>query len=110
MPQQKRPARELSYAAPKPTVRDILETRFESNRVNIDFLKIDVQTALTFSRLAQQSAPGEKRDRNRRNARRGYDTILRLIEKVCLSDSDAKSIGGQLLRLKSELEQLGEIF
>jgi hypothetical protein len=110
MPQQRRKAREPSYAGPKPTLQDILDTRSESNQVSIDFLKIDLQTALTFSALALQSPEGEKKSRNQHNARRGYDTILRLIEKVYLSDSDAKSLGGQLLRLKSELEQLGEIF
>ena len=110
MPQQKPKTLEPSYAAPRPTTGDLLATAAESNRVSIDFLKVDLQTALTFSELALQSPDGIKRNRNRRNARRGYDTILRLIDKVSLSDSDARSLGGQLLRLKSDLEELGETF
>jgi hypothetical protein len=111
MPRQKRPNRELNFVARKPSIDEILTAASELNRTSTDFLKIDLQTALTFSRIAlENNTDNEKRRRNRRNARRGYDTIIRLIKRVSLSDGDAKFMSYNLERLKSELRQLGEVF
>lgn len=109
MPRQK--GGEPNFAAKKPGMDEILSSAAQLNRTSIDFLKIDLQTALTFSQIALQSnADAEKRRRNRKNARKGYDTIVRLAEKVSLSDRDGRYISRNLERLKSELQQLGEIF
>ena len=111
MPRQKRTIREPNFAAKKPSMDEILTSASELNRTSTDFLKVDLQTALTFSRIAlENNSDTEKRRRNRRNARRGYDTIVRLVEKVSMSAGDAKFMSHNLERLKSDLRQLGEIF
>lgn len=111
MPRRKTPTRELNLAARKPGGEDILEAEAQVNRASTDFLKIDLQTALTFSGIALESDNNEeKRQRNQRSARRGYDTIVRLSKKVNLSASDARSMSRNMARLKSELRQLGETF
>ena len=55
------------------------------NRTSADFLKADLETLLIFTRSALNTDNGEKRTRNRQIARKGYDTILRLIGKVNLT-------------------------
>jgi len=87
---------------------ELLATRNRLNRASADFLKVDVQTALTFTGIALQATDPVKRQRNQRSARNAYDTVLRLIGKVQLSESDARVLGSNLERLKSELRELGE--
>jgi hypothetical protein len=77
-------------------------------RNSAQFLKTDAETALTFSSIALQTDNPDKRERNRRNARKGYDTILRLASQTRLSSDDEKFLSEKLGRLKSELKQLGE--
>jgi hypothetical protein len=105
------PIRRPSFAARKPTIDELLSSGAQLNRTSTDFLKVDLETSLTFSALALQYKDNpEKRERNQANARRGYDTILRLAKKVVLDQQDARFISRHLRRLKSELQQLGETF
>ena len=110
MPQKKKRARDTSYPVPKPTVDEVLGFGSRFRQVSTDFLKVDVATALTFAGIALQTNDSEKRERNCRNARVAYDTVLRLIERVDLTDEDSQILNGNLERLKSELVQLGEAF
>jgi hypothetical protein len=111
MPRGKSPTRELNLAAKRPTIDQFLAVNIELNRTRAEFLKVDVQTALTFAAIALQSENDlGKRRRNQRNARRGYDTILRLVQKVSLNEADAEMLTRNLGRLKSELQELGESF
>jgi hypothetical protein len=111
MPWKEEPTREFDFAAKKPTVDEWLASRDQLNRTSTDFLKIDLETALTFSSIALQNAMNTvKRQRNQRNARVGYDTIVRLIEKVTLTDEETRFMVRNLQRLKTELQQLGETF
>jgi hypothetical protein len=105
------PAVGHSFAATRPTVDQFLALLAEINRTSVDFLKTDVETALTFSAIALQSSGNTKRrHRNRSSARRGYDTIVRFIERVPLTDDDAQFLLRKLERLKLELQSLGETF
>ena len=108
MPRKNKP--EPNYAAPKPTLDELLSQGRELNHVSVDFLKIDVTTALTFAGIAQQTDDAVKKSRNQRAARKAYDTVLHLAEKVNLSPDDAEILAGNLARLKSELQALGETF
>jgi hypothetical protein len=111
MPKQKPPSQRVNFAASKPTADQFLAASAELNRTSTDFLKVDLETALTFSGIALQSNNDEgKRRRNRINARRGYDMILHLARKVSLSQDDAEVMSHKLKRLKSELQSLGETF
>ena len=80
------------------------------NATNADFLKVDVETALTFTQMALDTDNQEKRDRNRGNARKAYDTISRLRERVVLTPAQEKHLNKQMQRLTRELTELGEKF
>jgi hypothetical protein len=111
MPSTKDPSEAFSFAAKRPTVDELLSVSAQLNRTSTDFLKVDLETALTFSSIALQSLDDPiKRQRNRRNARRGYDVIVRLMVRVSLTEDDARHIDLNLQRLKRELQQLGETF
>ena len=73
------------HAAPKPTVDDLLASRERMNRASAEFLKIDLETALTFVKIARQSRDDVRKKRNCKAARRAYETVLRLINKVELN-------------------------
>jgi hypothetical protein len=98
------------HAAPKPTVDELLASKSSVNKVGTDFLKLDLQTALTFAGLALQTNDGVKRERNRRAARKAYDTILHLIERVGIANDEAELFEKNLEQLKSDLVKLGEKF
>jgi hypothetical protein len=111
MPDRKSPTRELNFAVKRAGIDQSLAANGELSRTSVEFLKIDVQTALTFSGIALQSEhDSEKRRRNQMNARRGYDTILRLLKKAPVTKADVRMLSRNLKRLKSELQQLGESF
>ena len=90
--------------------QQLTTTGQQSNAMNAEFLRIDVETALTFSGLALQTNNKEKLLRNRRNARRAYDTILRLWHRVTFTPSEEGYMHEMMGRLKNDLELLGERF
>ncbi len=98
------------HAAPKPTVDELLASVTRHNKTGTDFLKADLEAALTFTDIAGTAEDSEDRERNRRAARRAYDTIVRLINKVELNREDANAMGSKLARLKSNLSGMGEVF
>jgi hypothetical protein len=107
---RKNPSSEPTYAAAKPTVDQLLTNSRNLNRASTDFLKVDVETALTFASFALHTDDSVKKGRNKRAARRAYDSVLRLSKKVELTEVDARELSVKLKQLKSELEALGEVF
>jgi hypothetical protein len=98
------------YAALEPSVNELIHSLSRLNRTSTEFLKIDVETALTFCSIARQTEDLTKRQRNCRNARKGYDTIHRLMGRVRLTDDDEQFLSEKMTRLKFELLRLGEKF
>jgi hypothetical protein len=98
------------YDSLKPVVGELRDTVNQLNRASADFLKTDVETALVFSSIAMQAEDPSKRQRNRQNARKGYNTIVRLIGRIRLTDEDEQFLSEKLGRLKLELLRLGEVF
>lgn len=78
------------------------------NRASAEFLKIDLETALTFVKIARQTPDDVRKKRNCRAARRAYETVMRFIPKVELNPQDAQVITLALNQLRSDLEALGE--
>ena len=97
------------HAAPKPTVDEILASIARHNKTSTDFLKAEIETGLTLAGIARAAGNSEERERNRRAARKAYDTVVRLVERVELTDRDTKVLGRNLARLKSDLRGLGEV-
>ena len=89
---------------------ELSKTGQQLNATNADFLKVDVETALTFSQLALGTDNPEKRDRNRRNARKAHDTITHLSEKVVFTPAQQEYMNEKMAQLKRELTELGEKF
>jgi hypothetical protein len=104
------PATHPSSQNSKALKEQLTTTGEQLNATSADFLKIDVKTALTFSGLALETDNEEKKQRNRKNARKAYDTILHLQHNVTFTPSDEVYMHQMLGRLKNDLERLGEKF
>ena len=89
---------------------ELLAGRERLNRVSADFLKVDLETALTFVKIARETRDASRRNRNLRAARKAYDTVHAFVRKIALEAQESQVIHGRMTRLKSELEALGETF
>ena len=103
-------ALERSALRRKALAQALTATGEQLNSTNANFLRIDVETALTFSGLALRTDNQEKLKRNRKNARRAYDTILHLWHHVTFTPSQEGYMHEMMGRLRNELELLGERF
>jgi len=99
-----------AYSAVKPTFDEFLANGRGFNRASADFLKLDVQTALTFTGIALQMEDSVNKRRNQRSARKAYDCVLNLAKRVQLTEEETLTLTLRLDRLKFELQTLGEIF
>lgn len=88
---------------------DLANTQQQFNRTGTEFLKVDVATALTFAATALNTDDPEKKRRNQRSARKAYDTVLRMTQKVTLTPQDAKELSKSLHLLRANLMRLGEV-
>ena len=60
------------------------------NQQAFDFLKVEVETGLTFAKIAFSGEAGsEKRIRNQANALKAYQTVLRLRKRVQNMDRES---------------------
>jgi hypothetical protein len=83
-----------------------LRQQFEKNRV--EFLLTELDTATTFCEVAKSSDDPDKITRNVKNAREGYETLLKFREGAPFDAHTKKEFGEKFLRLKSSLKELGE--
>ena len=74
----------------------------------IDFLHSELRTGLTLTGIALDSRDQARADRNRANARKAYDAVLRFAPKVGLSPDETNEINAKLEQLRSQLQHLGE--
>lgn len=86
-----------------------LFTLKNANAASVNFLKIDVRTALTFSHIALTTADPARKLRTSRAARRAYESIIRLGRNVDLKPSDSKFLRDHMELLRADLVRLGEI-
>jgi hypothetical protein len=83
-----------------------LRHQFEQNRV--DFLFTELDTATTFCDVARSSNDPDKTRRNIKNAREGYDTILKFQDGAVLNAQSKIEFDEKFSNLKSLLQGLGE--
>src|SRR5215475_4767657 len=62
----------------------------DTEKGEIESLRAEALTGLTFSKIAPRSHPQEKTDRNRAKARKAYDTLLGFMP----GDNAIGSVGG----------------
>jgi len=86
------------------------ETAEELSKLKVDFIRTDLAVALTFAQIALQTDKREKAIRNQRNARKGYDAVLRFMGTASLTRFERENITRSLALLKSTLLSLGESF
>ena len=99
-----------SMAKVRETANELLAQRERLNHTTIEFLKIDLETSMTFCQIARDTHDPDKKSRNQENGRRGYDTVKHLMHKINLTLPESKKMKAKLAQLKSELEKLGEVF
>ncbi len=81
----------------------------ELSQAGYEFLMSDLGVALTLTRIASRSAAdSDKRLRNVQNARRAYDKVRELAERVSLTGSQLQNLVEKLQAVKSALEKVGK--
>ena len=108
VPDKRRQSAKGPLTVPKPTVEDLRRVETQFNHAGTEFLKVDVATALTFAETALTADDPEKKQRNQKSARKAYDTVLRMANKVALPDQAAQELKDGLQKLNAKLKQLGE--
>jgi hypothetical protein len=86
--------------------RTIVEVLHESQQLLVEFLKIDLQAALTFARVAESSTDPVHIEQGRRNAAQAYDTIWKLLPKVQPGEQNKQWLEFKLKELEQVLERL----
>ena len=84
------------------------ETAKKLDKVKVDFIRTDLDVALTFAQIASETDNSEKMIRTSRNARKGYDAGLQFMSTAKITAFEREIIGVKLKRLKSALLNLGE--
>jgi hypothetical protein len=79
-----------------------------SGHAELKFVKAELKAGLTFSLIALQSKSQAKIARNRADARKAYDTLVRFSDKSPLSIEGVEEFANLLAKLKSNLLQLSE--
>jgi len=74
----------------------------------LSFIVTELEVAETFAGIALESDNREKILRNTKNARTGYETILRFLDIIPLEMRKQKYIAQRLTSLKLKLVELGE--
>lgn len=91
-----------------PDAKDLKE---RLNRSGVEFLEVDLETALIMARIANEAEDGsDKKMRNIRNARRAYDTIVRLRKRLRPTPEQEQIVEDKLQQLRHALIELGEQF
>jgi hypothetical protein len=80
----------------------------KANASAADFLHTELEISNTFADIALGSRNAIRIATDRRNARTGYDTVVRLVARLELTAEDVQIVGRKLALLKSKLIRLGE--
>jgi hypothetical protein len=75
-----------------------------------EFLLTEMNTGITFAKLAvsARKTDSKKMERNRKNARKAYDSLLHFQDRVALSAQQAAALKAGKKQLQQLLRALGE--
>lgn len=76
----------------------------EANRVGAELLFTDCDLAMTFLDVAANSQNPETVQRNLENARKAYETVIRLMPKLAFTAAENQEIRSKLSELKRRLQ------
>lgn len=80
------------------------------DRTGFEFLMTEVRVGLTLAGAASSRRTPLRRARRIGAARHAYDTIVRLAARLQLDEQQQRTLKRGTENLRSELEQLGEVF
>ena len=80
----------------------------DQQEITADFLKNELQTGITFADLALSAKHDDRRERNKANARKAYDTALRFMSTLSPTPETTTELNDRLEHLRHQLKQLGE--
>jgi hypothetical protein len=79
-----------------------------AQQLSIDFLKVELETGLTFASVARTSADPPHKEQARSRALEAYDTLLQQLPKVNASIVEKQRSEEKLKQLEQALKQLEE--
>jgi hypothetical protein len=85
------------------------ERRADFHQSGYSFVNAELDTGLTFARIALGAKARNKVDRNRVNARKAYDSAMHFLPSTSLSSDEAGSINEKISALQAALTKLGEV-
>lgn len=88
---------------------DTSERRNDFHQSGYSFVNAELDTGLTFARIALGAKGRNKIDRNRVNARKAYDSAMHFLPSTSLSSDEAGSIKEKISALQAALAKLGEV-
>lgn len=91
-------------------VADFPRRETDYHQSGLHFVSAELDTGLTFARIALGAKGRAKIDRNRVNARKAYDSARHFLATTSLNAEESRRINDKFAALKSNLEQLGEKF
>jgi hypothetical protein len=80
----------------------------DQQEITADFLKNELQTGITFADLALTAKHDDRRERNKANARKAYDTALRFMDTHSPTPEITTELKDRLKHLRDQLKKLGE--
>ncbi len=80
----------------------------DQQEISAEFLKNELQTGITFADLALTAKHDDRRERNKANARKAYDTALRFMGTLYPTPRITEDLTDLLERLRGQLKKLGE--
>lgn len=84
------------------------EFGFDFPNAGTEFLRAELLAGITRANIAQTTPDEDKKERNRSEARKAYDAILRFLPQTFLSQEEKEQIDAKLTELKFALRSLGE--
>lgn len=82
----------------------------DPNVMGIQFLLTELDTGFTFVHLSESAHGDLKMERNRKNARAAYNSVLHFFKDVALDQEQSQKVRAKLTSLKTRLQNLGEPF
>ena len=88
-------------------MRSFTRLRDESNKIGIEFLLTELDTAFTFLSVAATTGSPETRERNRKHACEAYEIAHRMQSKVVMEPCQKGIFQERIAGLRKRLEDLG---
>jgi hypothetical protein len=84
-----------------------MKDQFDATQMaTLDFLRTELETGLTFARVALSARDEDKIRRNQLNAQKAYDTFCRYFANAAISEAESNEMHATAAELKGLLGKL----